>query len=157
MKVEHINQFGGGGITVSQSLFDEFYFSCTLRIIDVTKLRSEIHIHFFSFWKMDSRKSHHALFSSCIMAMIWLVLELLLTWIFVFRDTTLIIYLIMAISPSSSPLILCLSINFSGVTSPVCLLLFVIVEDMWSIEDLGEIKGFSHAKFITMRSLINIY
>lgn len=63
MKVEPINQFGGGGITVSQSLFDEFYFSCTLRIIDVTKLRSEIHIHFFlsEKWIVEKATMHYFL------------------------------------------------------------------------------------------------
>lgn len=64
----------------SQSLVDGFsLFSCSSKsLTQVTKPRSEICIHFLSSERMDNRESYHALFSSFIMAKIWLVLELLI-------------------------------------------------------------------------------
>lgn len=133
------------------SLFEEFYFSCSLKVIDITKPRSEICIHFLNSEKIDNRESDSAFFSFCIMAMIWLVLELLIN-----LQRHYLNYL-----PYNGQPFIFLSINSLSLLQFFrcclsCPLLFITAEGMRNIEQLGEIKGFIHAKFIAMKSL-NIY
>lgn len=91
---------------------------------------------------MDSRESESTSFSSDIVAMMWLVLELLINLNiclrrhylnYLFYNGHFFIFLsINSFSPSV----------FWVLPLLVCLLLVIIVKDMWDIKGLGKIKRF---------------